>query len=113
MRYAFVLCALVLAGCITPGDVLPAGNDTYKISIPTSKIAVVTTCAACVTPQAIRDRDIAAAATHAMQRAHQYCARKNRTAENAGGGFDAGSGLTLIFRCVPPQQGAANPQSRN
>jgi hypothetical protein len=103
-----VLCVLVLTGCATTGDVMRAGNDTYEISIPTANIPVAKGCEACEPPQAIQVPDIAGAGTRAMERAHKYCAKMRKAMAVTGGGFDMGSGLRLIFRCVPSQPGAVD-----
>ncbi len=40
------------------------------------------------------------------QLARTYCAKAHKTLVVTGGGFDSGDGLTVIFKCVPPQPGA-------
>ena len=108
MRYAPVLCVLVLTGCATDGAIVRAGNDTYEIAIPTANIPITKGCEACQPPQAVQAPDIASAGTRAMERAHHYCAKMKQAMTVTGGGFDLSSGLTLIFRCVPPQQSAVD-----
>ena len=109
MRCAPFLCLLALTACATNADIVRTGNDTYEISIPTANIPVTKGCEACQPPQAIQAPDIAGAGTRVMERAHKYCARMKKARAVTGGGFDVGTGLTLIFRCLPPLEGAVDP----
>jgi hypothetical protein len=86
-------------------DIVPAGQDTYKISVPTNTIPVTTATIPAtkdIPTQTMRIPDLGAAETRAKQLASEYCAKMNKSMVVTGGGFDMGPGVTLIFRCLPP-----------
>jgi hypothetical protein len=86
-------------------DIVPAGQGSYKISVPTNTIPVSTATIPAtkdIPTQTMRVPDLGVAETRANQLASEYCAKMNKSMVVAGGGFDMGSGLTLIFRCVSP-----------
>jgi hypothetical protein len=97
---ALVLCAAVFAARVAAGDMVSAGQDTYKITVPTSEIPVAI-CETCVPHQKIRVPDQAAVDRQTTQQAREYCAKMNKRMVVTGGSFDMGPGYTLIFRCVP------------
>lgn len=105
MRSALFFCAAVFAGHVMASDIVPAGQDTYKISVLTNTIPVTTATKPAtkdIPAQTMRVPDLGAAETRAKQLASEYCAKMNKSMVVTGGGFDMGPGLTLIFRCLPP-----------
>ncbi len=101
LRRVLVLCVVFFAGCAATSEIVPTGHDTYKISVPTSKIPL-TTCEACALPQKMRFPDIGVVDDRTHQQAREYCARLKKKMMVTGGSFDMGPGLTLTFSCVPP-----------
>lgn len=87
--------------CMSAYEVVPVDKNSYKIWVPTSEIPVADTCATCVPPQKMRVPDLPAVYPQAKQTASEYGAKMNRTMVQAGGGFDIGTGLNVIFGCVP------------
>ena len=79
---------MLLAGCVTTSDLVPAGQDTYMIS------AANDTCGNCTPPQ-----------IRVTQAANAYCKKLGKTMvmrnteENT---FDIGFGkrVTLTFSCI-------------
>jgi hypothetical protein len=101
LRRALILCAAFFAGCAATGDIVPAGQDTYKIAVPTSKIPA-TTCDACVQSQKMRFPDIGVVDDRAQLQAREYCARLKKRMVVTDASFDMGPGFALTFNCVPP-----------
>lgn len=91
--------------CRLAYEIVPSARDTYAMWVPTEKIMpppAIRTCPTCkftVAPHPALEPD-------PNQVARTYCAKTHKTMVIAGGGFDTGDGLTLIFKCVAPQQGA-------
>lgn len=107
-RRALIPCALLLASCAAPPiDVVPKGANSYEIFVPTKDMSMVTVSisqAHEVPGYAVRGPNIPATEERAEQRAREYCAQMHKTMVVTGGGFDTGSGLTLIFSCASAQQ---------
>jgi hypothetical protein len=101
LRHVLVLCAAVVAGCVAAGDIVPAGQDTYKISVPTSKIPV-TTCEGCAQSRKMRFPDLGAVDVRTNRQAREYCTRIKKRMVVTDASFDMGPGFTLTFNCVPP-----------
>jgi hypothetical protein len=99
MKRALIFGTMVLAGGAAAYDIVPAGQDTYKISVPTSDIPV-TTCDTCAPDQRNRVPDVAAVHKRATQQAREFCQKMNKSMDVTGGRFDMGPGYTLIFTCV-------------
>jgi hypothetical protein len=85
--------------CLSPYEIVPIDSDTlavygnavrgsFRMWVPTSEI-----------PAGPGGFD------QVMQPASDYCAKMNLTMKLTGGGFDLGTGLDVIFSCVPKQQG--------
>ncbi|HEV2442687.1 MAG TPA: hypothetical protein VGT07_09195 [Steroidobacteraceae bacterium] len=101
--------------CVSPYEIIPIDSETlavygdvvkgsYKLWVPTSEIPKTDTCTACIGlthPPPFGVPDLAVADQRAKQRATDYCAKMNRTMKQTGGGFDIGTGLDVIFSCVP------------
>jgi hypothetical protein len=100
LRCALALCAAVFVGCSAASDSVRAGHDTYRISVPTSKIPVAF-CEVCVPSQKIPVPDVPAVERRARQHAREYCTKINKNMMVTDGSFDMGPGYTLIFSCVP------------
>lgn len=84
--------------CRSSYEIVPIDSDTlafyphaakgsYKMWVPISEIPAGTSGIAQV-----------------MQRPVDYCAKMNMTMKQTGGSFNGGSGLEVIFSCVPKQQ---------
>ncbi len=108
-RIVLSLIALALTGCATTGDVLPVvptGKGTYEIRVPTDKMArtplKMTSC--CAPDRTLEVPDVVSETDRAGRRASKFCAKMNQTLVITGGEFDLGPGLTLIFKCIPPQK---------
>jgi hypothetical protein len=84
-----VLCVAVFAGCVTASDLIPAGQQTYKISVPTSKIPGRSIAA----NDANRVLVVAAPQdSRYTEWARNWCRGHGGTPEHDGGGFDCGDG---------------------
>jgi hypothetical protein len=96
--------------CINSYEIVPASQDTYKIRVFTPDIPVKH-----VTIPASKDKPADTewvlneepADKEATQRATEYCRTMNRTLKITHRAFDTGSGLDIVFKCVP--QGNATP----
>lgn len=92
MRFGALSLAVLLTGCVTTSEVVPAGQDTYMVS------AANDTCGNC-TPPEIR----------VAQTASAYCAKQSKSMvvkETKDQTFDIGFGkrVTLTFACVVPNR---------
>jgi hypothetical protein len=89
--------------CMSPFEIVPVDQHSYRVWVPTSTYLELPANAEMLHPpdEAVADR-------YAKQRASVYCAQMNKTMNVTGGGFDMGTGLTVIFKCVSPQPGAVN-----
>lgn len=90
MRGGLLLLLLLVAGCVTTSQIVPAGQDTYMVS------AANDACGNC-TPPLIR----------VTQQASAYCAALSKTMVTKAtrdDSFDLGYGkrVTLTFSCVTP-----------
>ena len=98
--------------CILPYEIVPSGQGTYTIHVPTEKMLapVERMCPPSTCPiknlRAKQLPDIETASKRTEQLARTYCAKTQKTMMVTSGGFDAGPGFTLVFKCVTPQQGA-------
>jgi hypothetical protein len=91
--------------CIVAYEIVPSGPGTYTMWVPTERIApppVIIVCPPCKVPV----RKAPDLGPDPRQLARAYCAKTHKTMVITGGGFDTGDGLTLIFKCVPPQPAA-------
>jgi hypothetical protein len=97
--------------CILAYEIVPGGQGTYTIHVPTEEMLAPAerVCPTCNFP-ANQLPDLGPASERTEQLARTYCAKTHENMVVKGGGFDMGPGLTLVFKCVPPQQGA--PPSR-
>jgi hypothetical protein len=100
--------------CIRGYEIVPSAQGTYTIHVPTKtmlapidRVCSPPTCTIKVPVTQLPD--IGTASEQTEQLARTYCAKTHKTMVVTGGGFDMGLGFTLIFNCVPPQQGAPNP----
>lgn len=75
---------------------VPDGQDTCKISIPTREIPATYD----VPPPLRKAVDLRAADVRVKRRGEEYCATMNGTVNVTGGEFNMGSGLTVIFKCI-------------
>jgi hypothetical protein len=87
VRAALLKIAIMLAGCVTTSQIVPAGADTYMVS------AANDTCGNC-TPPEIR----------ASEQANAYCAKMGKSMsvkDTKDQTFDIGFGhrYTLTFMC--------------
>jgi hypothetical protein len=94
--------------CILAYEIVPSGEGTYTIHVPTEKMLVPAdrVCPPAKCPLKVpltQLPDIGTASNHTRQLARAYCAKMHQTVVVTGGGFDMGPGLTFIFKCVPPQ----------
>jgi hypothetical protein len=99
--------------CILAYEIVPSARETYTIHVPTKemlapieRVCPPDTCPFKSPPTQLPDIGTASAQTEKLGR--DYCAKMQKTMVVAGGGFDMGPGFTLIFKCVPPQQGEAS-----
>jgi len=92
--------------CRLAYEIIASGRGTYTMWVPTEMIVpspAIRTCPTCKSTVA-QHPDLG---PNPNQVARAYCAKTHMTMVSTGGGFDTGDGLTLIFKCVPPQHGAA------
>jgi hypothetical protein len=99
--------------CVIAYEIVPGGQDTYQIHVPTGemlgpseRVCPAPTCPFKNPPALLPD--MGAASERTQQLARAYCAKMHATSVVTGGGFDMGPGLTVIFKCVQPQEGAAD-----
>ncbi len=76
--------------CILPYEIVPSGQGTYTIRVPTEKMLapVERVCPPSTCP--------------IKQLARTYCAKTQKTMMVTNGEFDMGPGFTLVFKCVTP-----------
>ncbi len=103
MTRAVVVCAAVLATCIAtsnsaqnlaPGEIVSAGQDTYRTRVISDAID--------------KPLDIDVADTHAMRLASEHCAKTKKTMIVKDKTIDMGYGYTLTWSCRPPQLNSAH-----
>jgi hypothetical protein len=95
--------------CVNSYEIVPAGADSYRIRVLTSDIPLKhTTIPASkdMTAQTVWAPNVESVDKEAMQHATEYCAKMNQTMKIAGGGYDMGPGLDIVFKCVPHGSGA-------
>ena len=102
------LCSAIIAVCANDRDIVPTGNGTYEIRVPTPKmpqIALTFTAIGDTPPsEPMRVPDQATVEESVKQQAREYCAKLKQVMVQTGGGFDMGTGFVFEFRCVPPQE---------
>lgn len=91
--------------------IVPSGQGTYTIHVPTERMLAPAerVCPPPTCPLKVpvtQLPDVGTASNQAEQLARDYCGKTHKTLKITGGGFDMGPGLTFIFKCVAPQQGA-------
>jgi hypothetical protein len=95
--------------CVNSYEIVPAGADTYTIRVLSQdmQLADLTVPATKDMPATTaRFPNVEPADREATQRGTEYCAKMGRAMKITGGGFDAGPGLEIIFKCVPQGSGA-------
>jgi hypothetical protein len=97
--------------CILAYEIVPSGQGTYTIHVPTEKMLapVDRVCPPPRCPIKVPVTQLPNFGTASEKTEHlgrTYCAKTHKTMVVTGGEFDMGPGLTLIFKCAPPQQGA-------
>lgn len=98
MKPAFLACGALLVVSKATAQVVPAGQDTYIISLPTAQIPVI------AAPPPIRGGpDLRAADTKATKLANDHCRRANKRVDVKDKTFDLGEGYKLTFSCVAPK----------
>jgi 2-iminobutanoate/2-iminopropanoate deaminase len=92
MRIWIACLPLVVAGCVSTDNIVPAGPDTYMISAANDR------CSSCIPPR-----------VRATNKASDYCAKRNETMvvkDTVEQTFDInyGKSYKLTFSCATPDQ---------
>ncbi len=98
--------------CILTYEIVPSGQGTYTIHVPSELAPVDRVCPPPTCPIKVpvtQLPDIGTASEQTEHLARTYCAKTHKTMVVTGGGFDMGPGLTLIFKCDPPQPSVTSP----
>jgi hypothetical protein len=92
--------------CFKPYEVVPLDKDLYKIAVSTQQMPLTNfTIPATndVPSRVVRVPDSGPADKKVMQLATEYCGKMHKAMKVTDTGFDMGTGLYLIFSCVPPR----------
>ena len=95
--------------CVNSYEIVPVDHDSYRVRVFTPDMPVKH-----VTIAASQDKpadtewvlDAEPADKEVKKRATEYCAKTKQTMKVVDGGFDAGSGLDIVFKCAPREPGA-------